>query len=139
MRAVLRQLLIGSTLLLALAGHAAAGTIVVHLTFTPGTLSVQAAPKTLAAGARISVPVRIADARGQGAGWTLRATGPTTVDVVSITASCAAGSTCTLPTAAARPSGLTVLRAAKGTGMGVVDLVVTLSSPTKAGVSFTVT
>jgi hypothetical protein len=31
-----------------------------------------------------------------------------------------------------------VLRAAKGTGMGVINLVVTLSAPTKSAISFTV-
>ncbi len=138
MRAVLRQLLIGSTLALALAGHAAAGTIAVGLTFVPGTLSMKAPPSALTAGSRVSIPVTVADARGRGSGWTLRVTGPTTVNVVSITARCAARSTCTLPAAAGRPSGRTVLRAARGTGMGVIDLVVTLSSPTRAPVSFAV-
>lgn len=138
MRAVLRQLVIGSTLVLLLAGHAAAGTIVVGLTFDPGTLSVKAQPTTLAAGARVSVPVTVADGRGRGSGWTLRVAGPATPTVTSITARCATGSTCTLPTAAGTPSGATVLHAAKGTGMGVIDLVVTLSSPTRSTLSFVV-
>jgi hypothetical protein len=60
------------------------------------------------------------------------------VTVTSVTASCAAGSTCTLPAPAGRPSGLTVPRVARGTGMGVIHLVVTLSSPTRTAVSFVV-
>ena len=138
MSGVLRQLLIASTLVLVPAGHAAAGTIVVGLTFAPGKLSVQAKPVLLAAGARVSAPVRVADARGRGTGWTLRVAGASAVTITSITARCAAGSTCTLPSAAGRPSGQTVLRVARGTGMGVIDLVVTLSSPTKTAVSFVV-
>jgi hypothetical protein len=138
MRGVLRQLLIASTLVLVTAGHAAAGTIVVGLTFAPGTLSVKAKPVLLAGGARVSVPVTVADGRGRGTGWTLRVAGPSTVTISSITAGCGAGSTCTLPAAAGRPSGRTVLRVARGTGMGVIDLVVTLSSSTQTAVSFVV-
>ena len=138
MEVVLRRLLIGSILALLLAGPAGAGTIVVKLTFVPGKLSMKAPQTTLAAGWRVSVPVTIADGRGTGNGWTLKVADSTTVTVVSITATCAANSTCTLPTAVGTPSGATVLRAAKGTGMGVVNLVVTLSSPTRTAVSFTV-
>jgi len=61
------------------------------------------------------------------------------VRIVGITARCASGSTCTLPTAVGTPDGNLVLRAARGSGMGVMNLVVTLAStagPTP--VSFTV-
>ena len=135
---MLRRLFIGSILALLLAGPAGAGTIVVKLTFVPGKLSMKAAPTTVAAGSRVSVPLTVADGRGTGNGWTLKVAGSATTTVVSITAMCAANSTCTLPTAVGTPSGATVLRAARGTGMGVVNLVVTLSSPTKTAVSFTV-
>jgi hypothetical protein len=138
MRLVLRRVLIGSILALLLAGPAGAGTIIVKLTFVPGKLTMKAAPATLAPGARVSVPLTIADGRGNGNGWTLKVAGSSTVSVVSITATCAANSTCTLPSAVGTPSGATVLRAAKGTGMGVMNLVVTLSSQTKTAVSFAV-
>jgi hypothetical protein len=59
--------------------------------------------------------------------------------VVGITARCAASSTCTLPTAASAPSGNVVLRAARDSGMGVMNLVVTLASTGgSTPVSFTV-
>ncbi len=138
MSAVLRQLLIGAVLALLVAAPAAAGTISVGLSLTPGTLKVKAAPVTAPAGGPISVPVTVADGRGHGNGWTLRVTGASAVSVVSITARCSAISTCVLPTGVGKPSGGTVLRAAKGTGMGVINLVVTLTSPTKSALSFTV-
>lgn len=103
---------------LALAGPAAAGDIGVHLAFVPGKLTVSAAPAKTAS----VVTVTVADGRGSGAGWTLsfRSAAPA---VTSITASCAPGSTCTLPRGAG-PSGTTALRAAPGTGMGVIRLVI---------------
>jgi hypothetical protein len=125
-------------LALLLAGPAGASTIIVKLTFVPGKLSMKAPQTTLAPGARVSLPLTIADGRGTGSGWTLKVAGSATASVVSITARCAANSTCTLPTAVGTPSGATVLRAAQGTGMGVMNLVVTLSSPTRTVVSFTV-
>jgi hypothetical protein len=138
MKVVLRRLLIGSILALLLAGPAGAGTIIVQLTFVPGKLTMKAAPATLAPGARMAVPLTIADGRGSGKGWTLKLTGSAIASVASITATCAANSTCTLPTAVGTPSGATVLRAARGTGMGVMNLVVTVTSPTRTDVSFAV-
>jgi hypothetical protein len=138
MRSVLRQLLIGPMILaLLLAGPAAAGTITVGLALTPGALKVRAVPVTVPAG-QVSLPVTVADGRGHGNGWTLKIAGSAHLTVLSITARCAARSTCTLPTSVARPSGASVLRAAKGTGMGVINLVVTLSAPTETSLSFTV-
>ena len=138
MRQVLRRAISVSILALLLAGPAGAGTIVVKLTFVPGKLSMKAVPATIAPGATVSVPLTIADGRGNGSGWTLKVSGSSTVNVVSITATCAANSTCTLPSEIGAPSGVTVLRAAKGTGMGVMNLVVTLRSTSKTAVSFTV-
>ena len=139
MRQVRLRLLIGSVVLALLAaGPAAAGTITVNLALTPGALKLKATPVTVAGAGRISLPVTVADGRGLGSGWTLKIAGAPNVTVVSITARCAARSTCVLPTSAGTPSGTTVLRAAKGTGMGVIDLVVTLSAPTKSALSFTV-
>jgi hypothetical protein len=137
MRAVLRRLLITATAALLLAGPAAAGTIVVTLTFAPGKLAVKSAPATVAKA--VQVPVTVADGRGNGQGWTLRVNSAKPVTVVGISARCAAGSTCTLPTAAAGPSGSVVLRAARNSGMGVMNLVVTLASASgPTPVSFTV-
>ena len=48
--------------------------------------------------------------------------------MTSITARCAAGSTCTLPRAAQGPKGSVVLQAAHDTGMGVLNLVVTVAA-----------
>ena len=137
MSQVLRRILTGFILALVLAGPAGAGTIIVKLTFVPGKLSMKAAPTTVAPGSQVSVPVTIADGRGNGDGWTLKVDS-STVSVVSITATCAANSTCTLPSAVGTPSGTTVLRAAKGTGMGVMNLVVTVRSQAKTALSFTV-
>jgi hypothetical protein len=134
---MLRRLLIGTALALLVAGPAAAGTITVRLALTPGTLKVRAAPALVAADAPVSLPVTIADGRGHGNGWTLKVAGSATVTVVSITARCSAGSTCVLPTSVGKPSGTIVLRTAHGTGMGVIDLVVTLSAPTNSTLSFT--
>jgi hypothetical protein len=120
-----------------LAAPAGAGTIVVKLSFVPGKLAVKAPPASVAG--PVQVPVTIADGRGTGAGWTLKVGSSVPVRVVGITARCAANSTCTLPTAAAAPSGNVVLRAARDSGMGVMNLVVTLASTSgSTPVSFTV-
>lgn len=115
---------------LILAAPASAGTIVVTLGLTPGHLkvsSVRTSPTTFA--------VVVADGRGSGAGWMLRASRP--VSVASITARCSAGSTCTLPAAPTAPAGAIVLAAAQGTGMGMVTLTVALASPAAGQLSFT--
>ena len=134
---VLRRLLITVFAALLLAAPAGAGTIIVKLTFVPGKLAVKAAPTTVAGTAQ--VPVTIADGRGNGNGWTLKVNSASPVRVVGITGRCAANSTCTLPTAVSSPSGNVVLRAARDTGMGVMNLVVTLASDSgSTPVSFTV-
>lgn len=134
---VLRRILITVFAALLLAGPAGAGTIIVKLTFVPGKLAVKAAPATVAGTAQ--VPVTIADGRGNGNGWTLKVNSASPVRVVGITGRCAANSTCTLPTAVSSPSGNVVLRAARDTGMGVMNLVVTLASDSgSTPVSFTV-
>ena len=123
---VLRRILITVLAALFLAAPAGAGTIIVKLTFVPGKLAVKAAPTTVAGTAQ--VPVTIADGRGNGNGWTLKVNSSSPVRVVGITGRCAANSTCTLPTAVSSPSGNIVLRAARDTGMGVMNLVVTLAT-----------
>ena len=97
---------------------------------------MKAVPAVVTPAAPVQVPVTLADGRGNGNGWTLRISAGHPVTVTSITARCAANSTCTLPTEAAGPSGSTVLRAARGTGMGVMNLVVTLA-PLPAGTAAT--
>src|ERR1700712_4826591 len=137
MRLVLRRLLILALAALFLAAPAGAGTIIVKLTFVPGKLAVKAAAATVS-GTR-QVPVSIADGRGSGEGWTLKVNSASPVTVVGITARCAAASTCTLPTATSTPSGNIVLRAARDSGMGVMNLVVTLAAQSgSTPVSFTV-
>src|SRR4051812_35020442 len=120
MRLMLRRLLIAVLAALVLAAPAGAGTIIVKLTFVPGKLAVKA-PVTTVTGTR-EVPVTVADGRGSGEGWTLKVKSAKRVTVVGITARCAAGSTCTLPTAATGPSGSIDLRAARDSGMGVMNL-----------------
>jgi hypothetical protein len=73
------------------------------------------------------VPVTVADGRGSGAGWTLRVAAARPVSVSGVSVRCARGSTCTLPKAAQGPSGSLVLRAARGSGMGVMSFVVTVA------------
>jgi hypothetical protein len=137
MRPMLRRILISLLVALVLAAPAGAGTIIVKLTFVPGKLAVKSAPGTVS-GTR-DVPVTIADGRGSGAGWTLKVQAAKPVQIVRITARCAANSTCTLPTAAGTPAGNVVLRAAQDSGMGVMNLVVTLAATSgSTPVSFTV-
>ena len=126
MRLVLRRISITVLAALFLAAPAGAGTIIVKLTFVPGKLAVKAVPTTVAGTEQ--VPVTIADGRGNGSGWTLKVNSASPVRVVGITARCAANSTCTLPTAVSTPSGNIVLRAEHDSGMGVMNLVVTLAS-----------
>jgi hypothetical protein len=123
-------MLIASVAVLLLAGPAAAGTIVVKLALVPGKLKVAAAGQGSS-----SVSLTVADGRGTGAGWTVRAS--ETVAVTGITARCAAHSTCTLPTLSTTPRGRVVMSAARDTGMGVMSIVVTLDAPLRAGITFT--
>jgi hypothetical protein len=130
---MLRRILLTSVVsLLLLAGPAAAGSIVVTLTFTPGKLLVKSAPESATTAGSVKVPVTIADGRGNGSGWTLKLVSARPVQVLSVAVHCAAGSTCTLPRASRGPSGAIVLRAAPDSGMGVMNLVVTVA-PLPAG------
>ena len=133
---MLRRTLIVSVAALLLAAPAGAGTIIVKLHLAPGKLAVQAAPVTIAPGVPVQVPLTIADGRGNGNGWTLRTS--TAVAVSAITVRCAPSSTCTLPRVISAPSGKLVLTAAKATGMGIMNIVVTLSAAQRAALSFTI-
>jgi hypothetical protein len=135
---MLRRVLISAIVLLFAAGPAGAGTIVAKLALTPGKLAVAASPAQAASGATVAVPVKVADGRGTGKGWTLHFADASRLTVIGITARCASNSTCTLPVAAGAPSGTTVLRALHDTGMGIVDLVVTVRASATAKVAFTV-
>jgi len=116
---------------------ATADTIGVTLGLAPGTLTVHAQPTVVDGTAAIAV--RVADGRGNGNGWTLRLRTGTGVTVAGITATCAPHSTCSLPAMVGEPSGTTVLRAAQDTGMGVIDLRVTVQTSAPTTVRFAVT
>ncbi len=133
-----RRVLLCGVATLLLAAPAGAGTIDVTLGVAPGRLALHAPPTVVTAGGVATILVRVADGRGSGAGWTLRVRSGSAVDVVAITAACAKGSTCSLPVPVGLPSDATVLRAARGSGMGVVELRVTLHAAARASVTFTV-
>ena len=125
----MRRLLLtvlGSALLAA--GPAMGGNINVGLALHSGGLSLQAPALTAVAGHAVQVPLTIADARGTGAGWTLKLNVSSPVTITDITARCAPGSTCTLPKA----TGAGLLQAAHDSGMGVIQLVVTVA-PLRSG------
>jgi hypothetical protein len=84
------------------------------------------------AGRSVDIPVTVADGRGSGAGWTLKLTSGAPVAITGITARCAAGSTCTLPQLVGSDG---VLRALPDTGMGVMQLVVTVAPLRSGGAS----
>ena len=123
-----RRALVALIAFLVIAAPATAGTIVVRLTFVPGKLVVRSAPATATPRSDVQVPVTVADGRGNGIGWTLRVASSRALRVTSIRARCATGSTCTLPTAVSEPSGRIILQATRDTGMGVIDLVVTVAA-----------
>ncbi len=124
----MRRLLISGFAALVLAAPAGAGTIVIRLTFVPGKLTARAALATATASGVQRVPVTVADGRGSGQGWTLRLSAARKVTIVGVTVRCAANSTCRLPAAVRRGSGNVVLQAARDTGMGVMNLVVTVAA-----------
>jgi hypothetical protein len=133
-----RRALAGILIALATATPASANSIVVTVGLVPGKLFVASASTSLAAGTSAAIPVKVADGRGSGAGWTLRFKDATGLTVTSITARCASNSTCTLPAASGVPSGRTVLHAAKGSGMGIIALVVTVRASADATAAFAV-
>jgi hypothetical protein len=127
MSVMLRRILLSTFATLVLATPACAGTIIVKLTFVPGKLSAVAAPASATAAGPVQVPITIADGRGNGQGWTLRVLASRRVTVTRITARCATNSTCKLPTETTTPSGNVILQAARDSGMGVMNLVVTVA------------
>lgn len=120
---------------LALPVTASADNVPVHLGIRSGGFSVQLQDAAAPAGTG-AVRLRVVDARGTGAGWALRleARGARVV-VTSVRVACAAGSTCTLPrTRVAYPVALdasqpaTVLDALSRTGMGALDVTLTVAN-----------
>jgi hypothetical protein len=123
---MLRLTLIGSALALLIAAPAFGGNVVVTLALRSGSLTLRAPQLSAAAGRATQVPITVADGRGSGAGWTLQLSSKN-VAISSITAHCAPGSTCTLPRSTGTPSGAAILHVAPGSGMGVMNLVVTVA------------
>jgi hypothetical protein len=107
-----------------LAAPAVAGPF--HLTLHSGGLRVSSPSQRAKAARVVQIAVTVIDARGTGAGWTLRLVSTARVSVERIVATCANGSTCTLPRAAHVSVRGGVLHAARGSGMGVIRLLVTL-------------
>jgi hypothetical protein len=109
----------------------------VHLSIASGRLSAKVEDETAS-----SLRLRIVDARGTGGGWTLRlGTHGGRLVVTSVRVSCAAGSTCTLPRTATRyPVALEathatpVLDASARTGMGAIDVTLTIVNETSGPV-----
>jgi hypothetical protein len=97
--------------------------MLVHGSLTATAPAVSAVP-----GHAVSVTVTVTDARGTGAGWTLKLSSSKAVAVTRVAASCAAGSTCTLPSSSGIGTAPVVLRALPATGMGVMKLTVTLAA-----------
>ena len=128
MSVAMRRLLIPILSALLLAAPAGAGTIIVKLSFAAGKLSVAAPAATATAAGSVQAPLTIADGRGNGKGWTLRISAAHPVTITRITARCAANSTCKLPTEATTPAGDIILQAAHDSGMGVMNLVVTVGA-----------
>jgi hypothetical protein len=109
---------------LIVATPAMAGNIKVGLGLHAGGLTLQVPAVKAVAGHSVQVPLTIADARGTGAGWTLALDASAPVTITGITARCAAGSTCTLPKTADAAG---ILQAARDSGMGVIQLVITVA------------
>jgi hypothetical protein len=123
---MLRLTLLGSALALLIAAPAFGGNVVVTLGLKGGSLTLRAPQLSAAAGKATQVPITVADGRGSGAGWTLQLSSKNVV-ITSITAHCAPGSTCTLPRSTGSASGAAILHVAPGSGMGVMNLVVTVA------------
>jgi hypothetical protein len=122
---VRRTLLIIAAMSLLVAGPAlGANSINVALALHTGGLTLQAPALAATPGRSVQVPLTIADARGNGDGWTLKLAGSASMTITSITARCATGSTCTLPSGNGRGG---ILQAARDSGMGVIELVVTVA------------
>lgn len=131
-----RLTLLCTILALAAAGPAFGGNIAVTLGLSTGALSIQAPQVSASAGKTLQIPLTVADGRGNGAGWTLLLDSAKSVTITSITARCAPGSTCTLPHAVGGPNGSAILKVAHDSGMGVMQLVVTVAplAPSAASV-----
>ena len=108
------------------AAPAFAGDIALNMELRSGSLSLVAPQVAATSGKSLQIPITIADGRGTGAGWTLQLAALKNVTITSITARCAPGSTCTLPRSVGA-SGATILKVARDSGMGVMQLVITVA------------
>ena len=104
-----------------------AGARPVRLKLVAGTLRVSAPSVAVTAAGAKSVTVTVTDARGVGTGWSLKLVTARPVTVARIAARCAKHSTCTLPQARVIGPSPLVLHALRGSGMGVVKLIVTFA------------
>jgi hypothetical protein len=108
--------------------------------FKAGTLGARTQATALG-GRAIQVPVTVVDGRGNGAGWSLRVAGSGSPVITKITARCAAHSTCTLPKSelslplVAGSSPTTTLSGARDSGMGAMELTLTVSGSGPLSVS----
>jgi hypothetical protein len=136
----MRQLSLAALAVFVLAAGARADDIRIPITVRPGALRI--APLTVTArGSEISLTV--VDARGSGAGWSVlaRAGGPLgRATVTGVETRCGSHSTCTVPRTTVRyPLSLSafrlvsVLAAARGTGMGTVVVTIKLAASTRPG------
>jgi hypothetical protein len=111
----------------ALARPAVAQPRAIRLSLRRGALAVAAPSVTATANGSKTVLLIVTDARGSGAGWTLRVIAARPVTVTSVSTKCSARSTCTLPRATGLGPAPRVLRSLAGSGMGVVRLTVTIA------------
>lgn len=129
---------------LAAAVSARAGDVRVVVDVRPGHLTLGAATDVSSTADRSRgldrIVVAVTDARGSGAGWRLdvRATGA--VAVAALDMRCGARSTCTLPQNLVGAPGTlapgrltTVLDARKGTGMGRIEVTLTVAAGSTGG------
>jgi hypothetical protein len=99
----------------------------IRLSLQRGALKVTAPAVAATASGTKSVTVTVTDARGSGAGWSLRLLAAQPVSVMRVTTRCAAHSTCALPRASGLGPSPLVLHSLTGSGMGVIKLTVTLA------------
>jgi len=127
---MLNKLALALVTALVFAAPAVAGDIGVSLGFKAGTLGVKTQSNAIGGTSRVAVTV--VDARGSGRGWALRLEGLGDPTVTRISMRCAVGSTCTLPNGApVLPSAVgsvptIVFSAATGSGMGAIEIVLTV-------------
>jgi hypothetical protein len=142
-RGALAALALTATLAATASAHG--GDVKVTVDVRPGHLTLGASTDVSSAAERSRglhrILVTITDARGSGAGWRLDLRASTGgAAIVAVDTRCGQKSTCTLPQS---PTGIpmalgaghrtTVLDAPKGTGMGRIDVALTVATSTTSG------